>query len=59
MPGSDLPGVDFVALARGFGCQASRVEQADELAPALAQAYASDQPWLVDVRMDRAVQSLY
>jgi len=59
MPGSDLPGVDFVELARGFGCQASRVERADELAPALAQAYGSDQPWLVDVRMDRAVQSLY
>ena len=59
MPGSDVSGIDFVEVARGFGCQASRVERAEELAPALRQAYASDQPWLVDVRMDRAVQKLY
>ena len=59
MPGSDVPGVDFVDVARGFGCRASRVAQAAELAPALAQAYASDQPWVVDVRMDSAADRLY
>jgi len=59
MPGSDVPGVDFVDIARGFGCRASRVERAAELAPALAQACASDQPWLVDVRMDPAADKLY
>ncbi|HEY7758534.1 MAG TPA: benzoylformate decarboxylase [Burkholderiales bacterium] len=59
MPGSDLPGVDFVDIARGFGCRASRVERAAELAPALAEAYASDRPWLVDVRMDRSADKLY
>jgi benzoylformate decarboxylase len=59
MPGSDIPGVDFVDLARGFGCRASRVERAAELAPALAQAYASDRPWLVDVRMDRSADKIY
>jgi benzoylformate decarboxylase len=59
MPGSDVPGVDFVDVARGFGCRTSRVEHAAELAPALAQAYASNEPWLIDVRMDRAVEKLY
>ena len=59
MPGSDVPGVDFVDVARGFGCRASRVAQAAELAPALAQAYASDAPWVVDVRMDSAADRLY
>jgi benzoylformate decarboxylase len=59
MPGSDVTGVDFVDLARGFGCRTSRVEQAAQLAPTLAQAYASNEPWLVDVRMDRAVEKLY
>lgn len=59
MPGSDVPGVDFVEIARGFGCLASRVEHAADLAPALKQAYASDQPWLIDVRMDRAADRLY
>jgi benzoylformate decarboxylase len=59
MPGSDVEGVDFVDVARGFGCRASRVEQAAQLAPALTQAFAAQEPWLVDVRMDRAVQTLY
>ena len=59
MPGSDVPGVDFIDVARGFGCRSSRVERAAQLAPALAQAYASNEPWLIDVRMDRAVQKLY
>jgi benzoylformate decarboxylase len=59
MPGSDVPGVDFIDVARGFGCRSSRVDQAAQLAPALAQAYASNEPWLVDVRMDRAIQQLY
>ncbi len=59
MPGSEVPGVDFVDVARGVGCRASRVERAAELGPALAQAYASNEPWLVDVCMDRAVQKLY
>ena len=41
------------------GAAASRVERAAQLAPALAQAFAANEPWLVDVRMDRAVQTLY
>jgi benzoylformate decarboxylase len=59
MPGSDVAGVDFIDVARGFGCRTARVDQATQLAPTLAQAYASNEPWLVDVRMDRAVQKLY
>jgi benzoylformate decarboxylase len=59
MPGSDVPGVDFVEIARGFGCLASRVERATDLAPALQQAYAAAVPWLVDVQMDRAADQLY
>jgi thiamine pyrophosphate-dependent acetolactate synthase large subunit-like protein len=35
------------------------VTQAAQLAPALAEAYASDMPWLVDVRMDSAADRLY
>jgi thiamine pyrophosphate-dependent acetolactate synthase large subunit-like protein len=35
------------------------VERAADLAPTLAQAYTANEPWLIDVRMDRAVQKLY
>jgi benzoylformate decarboxylase len=33
-PGHDVPGVDFVEAAETFGCGATRVERAGELAPA-------------------------
>jgi benzoylformate decarboxylase len=59
MPGSDVSGVDFGDVARGFGCRATRVEHAAELAPALLQAYASNEPWVVEVRMSTSADRLY
>jgi len=59
MPGSDVAGVDFVDVARGFGCRAARVEHAAELAPALLQAYASSEPYVLDVRMSSSADKLY
>ncbi|HWI83018.1 thiamine pyrophosphate-binding protein [Ramlibacter sp.] len=41
--------LDFVALAQGFGLQASRVSQPAALQPALRQAIASGRPTLLDV----------
>jgi len=35
------------------------VDRAAQLAPALAQAHASSEPWLIEVLMDRAIQKLY
>ncbi len=49
LPGLDLPGLDLVALARGFGCAAERVERAEALAPALDRALAAGCPVLLDV----------
>ncbi len=59
MPGSDVPGVDFCSVARGFGCRASRVERARDLAGALLEAHAADGPWLVEVRMNPDADKLY
>ncbi len=59
MPGSDVAGVDFGDVARGFGCRATRVEHAAQLAPALLQAYASSEPWVVEVRMSTSADRLY
>jgi benzoylformate decarboxylase len=58
-PGHDVPGVDFVAAAQTFGCGATRVERAAELAPALRAAFSADVPWLVEVRMDAGVRRIY
>ena len=40
---------DHAAIAKAFGLQAWRVEQAGELGAVLRQAFASDQPTLVDI----------
>ena len=43
---------DFAAVARSFGVRGIRVERPDEIAPALRQALAADEPVLVDVVTD-------
>lgn len=40
VPGTDITGLDFAALARSFGCPATRTEHPGELPAALAEAWA-------------------
>jgi acetolactate synthase-1/2/3 large subunit len=43
---------DFTAVAKSFGVRGIRVEQPQDIAPALQQALAADEPVLVDVVTD-------
>jgi benzoylformate decarboxylase len=47
--GTDLPALDFVALAAGHGLPASRVNEGAELADALRRALAAEGPVLLEV----------
>ena len=47
--GTDLPGLDFVALAQAMGCQGVRVSDPGELDGALRAALSADAPRLVEV----------
>ncbi len=47
--GTDLPGLDFVALARGHGCDGARVARVDELHTALKSALCAPGPFVLDV----------
>jgi benzoylformate decarboxylase len=47
--GTDLPALDFVALAAGHGLRASRVSEGAELADALRSALAAEGPVLLEV----------
>jgi benzoylformate decarboxylase len=58
-PGVDLPGIDFVSLAQGFGCAATRVERACDLAQALSTVLEADQPTLLDIVVDTTFAILY
>ena len=49
LPGMDLPGIDYCAIAQGYGVPALRIASRDELAAALVRSVASDSPSLIEV----------
>ena len=40
VPGLDLPGLDLVTLAQGFGCDAKRVDDPNQITPSVKDALA-------------------
>jgi benzoylformate decarboxylase len=58
VPGLDVPGIDFVGIAEGFGAGGERVEEAENLEGALKRALAAGRPYLLDVIVDPAVPKL-
>ena len=59
VPGLDLPGIDFVKIAEGLGCDAVRVDKSSELSGALKRSLAYRGTSLVEVIVDSAVPMLY
>jgi benzoylformate decarboxylase len=59
VPGLDLPGIDFVKIADGMGCDAVRVTKSSELAPALKRGLGHAGTSLIEVMVDSAVPVLY
>jgi benzoylformate decarboxylase len=49
VPGIDIPGIDVVKIAQGYGMNARAVERAEDLEPALQCAFASKEPCLISV----------
>jgi len=48
-PGIDVPGIDFVSLAAGYGVAGHRADGRDELRQLLTDAVADDGPHLIEV----------
>jgi benzoylformate decarboxylase len=59
LPGVNLPDIDFVNLAIGFGCGGERVEVAERLESALRESFAAEGPTVLDVWVDATVERLY
>jgi len=53
----DFNDVDFAAVARSFGAWGKRIEDANDLDAAIAEALACGQPALLDVKVSREAQS--
>ena len=58
-PGQEVTGMNFVEIARGFGCEGRAVTRSDEVIPALRNAYVSEGPVLLDVHLDTGFKPLY
>lgn len=56
VPGMDIPGIDIVRIAQGYGMAAQEVDQPNELEPALQAAFASDAPCLIGVNVAKGGQ---
>lgn len=59
VPGLELPGIDFVRLAEGMGCEAVRVTKAAELGEALKRGMTLAGTSLIEVVVDSTVPVLY
>ena len=59
VPGLDLPGLDFVKLAEGMGCDAVRIDKSADLIPALKRSMTSKGVSVIEVIVDSAVPLLY
>ena len=49
------PPVDFVAIAKGMGVEATRIEKPEDVGPAVQRAFEANQPWLLDVVIDGGI----
>jgi benzoylformate decarboxylase len=58
VPGLDLPGLDFVSLAKGYGLAGSRVSDGAHLAAALRHGMSAGGPYLLEVEIDPTVPPL-
>ena len=58
VPGLDLPGIDYVSIAKGYGCEARRVVRPQDLEPALREGLEMKTPYLLEVEIDREFRQL-
>lgn len=57
VPGTDIPGIDMVKLAQGYGMPAHEVDRPEEFEPALREAFASKGSCLINVNVQRGGQT--
>ncbi len=58
-PGLDVPGLDLPTLARSMGVPAASVSDPSSLGESLHNAFSSETAYLLDIRLDRALQQVF
>jgi len=57
VPGMELPGIDMVKIAQGYGMAAEEVDRPEELEPVLRRAFHSPGPRLISVNVAKGGQT--
>ncbi len=55
--GMDIPGIDMVKIAQGYGMTAQEVDRPEDLEPVLRDAFASREPRLISVNVAKGGQT--
>ena len=55
--GMDIPGIDVVKIAQGYGMAAQQVDRPEDLEPALKAAFVSPEPRLISVNVAKGGQT--
>ncbi len=58
VPGFDIPGLDIVSLARGYGCTAERVETIEAIQAGALNAWKRNGPTVLEIPITKAVPPL-
>jgi benzoylformate decarboxylase len=58
VPGLDLPGIDIVSLAKGYGCDAARLDDLDAIKQAAVAAWINSKPTVLEIPISPQVPPL-
>src|ERR1700723_1382633 len=58
VPGLDIPGFDIVSIAKGYGCDAERLDDLDEIKKAAVEAWSKSKPTVLEVRISPQIPPL-
>ena len=58
VPGLDLPGIDIVSVARGYGCDAARLDDIGAIKKAAAKAWVKQKPTVLEIPISAEVPPL-
>jgi benzoylformate decarboxylase len=58
VPGLDIPGLDHVSLAQGYGCHAARISDLETLKKAAVAAWGQSKPTVLEIAISAQVPPL-
>jgi benzoylformate decarboxylase len=59
VPGLDIPGFDVVSIAKGYGCEAARLDDLEAIKKAALEAWGKSKPTVLEVPISPQVPPLF